>query len=298
MTETRSKAARPPRYVMLQKERGETPLETLSKWKVANPEFAEVPASYAGRLDPMAEGKLLVLLGEECKKQAAYTKLDKEYEIEVLLDLKTDSGDVLGLVAQQHTSANRFLNTNETNSNSHRSAPLVPSAKELQTVLKHEIGRHSRRYPVFSSKTVSGKPLFLYALEGTLNTIQVPQHIETIYTIKLLKTEKVSTQELQKRIEQLLSKVPRSDEPSKLLGADFRQDAVRAEWQKLFATLPAKQFTILKLRVICGSGSYMRTLAERIGMSLGSTALALSINRTKIGHYVSLGLVSFWSKKY
>ncbi len=90
-----------PKYVVLNKKRGETPLELLHSWKIeyskVNPLILTTPLSYAGRLDPMAEGKMLVLIGDECKKQSAYIKLDKEYEIEIVLDLKTDTGDVLGM---------------------------------------------------------------------------------------------------------------------------------------------------------------------------------------------------------
>jgi tRNA pseudouridine(55) synthase len=271
-----------PPYVVLQKKRGETPLETIASWKQANPSFADVPASYAGRLDPMAEGLLLVLLGEECKKQSDYTKLDKTYDIEVLLDVGTDTGDVLGIPNYKVMAR----------SSTEEIVLQVPN------VLRAERGSRSRKYPVYSSKTVNGKPLFLYALEGTLSSITIPEHIETIYRISLEKIETVTTEALHTRIQNLLSVVPRSDEPSKALGADFRQDRVRAEWETLFARLPVRAFTILRLRVTCGSGVYMRTLAERLGEALGSTGVALSIRRTKIGKFRSFGPWGFWTKSY
>ena len=56
------------RFVVLEKKVGETPLACLLSYKKAHPELGGIPASYAGRLDPMASGKLLILLGEECKK--------------------------------------------------------------------------------------------------------------------------------------------------------------------------------------------------------------------------------------
>jgi tRNA U55 pseudouridine synthase TruB len=267
------------RWVVLDKKRGETPLEVLSTWKSAHSEYAEIPASYAGRLDPMAEGKLLVLLGEECKRQDAYTKLDKEYEIEVLLDFKTDTGDVLGLPKYDGKNT-------------------IPRPPLLRTVLTHEEGKHSRKYPIFSSKTVNGKPLFLYALEGKLGEIQIPEHIETMYRVKYQGSHQLNSTQLNQRMEELLAHVPRSDEPSKLLGADFRQDEIRAKWNEIFTSLPERNFTILKLCVTCGSGAYMRTLAERIGASFGTTALALTINRTKIGKYVPIGPVGYWTKLY
>lgn len=87
-----------PPYVLLHKAVGQTPLEVLELWRQTKPELKNTPLAYAGRLDPMAEGVLLVLIGDECKKQTEYHHLDKEYEFEVLFGLASDSGDVLGLI--------------------------------------------------------------------------------------------------------------------------------------------------------------------------------------------------------
>ncbi len=282
-----------PKWVVLHKKRGQTPLDVLSAYKAIHPELSDVPMSYAGRLDPMAEGKLLVLIGDECKRQDTYTKLDKEYEIEVLLGVKTDTGDVLGIPTTDRENGKKdsFLNSNETNLSSR-------FLSAVRDAIKHEVGSHSRKYPVFSSRTVNGKPLFLYSLEGTLDTITIPEHIETIYRIKDQGSYQLTKDELRIRISKLLADVPRSDEPSKVLGADFRQDEVRARWEELLKGISDQKFTILKLRIICGSGSYMRTLAERIGKSLGTNSLALSINRTKIGMCSKWGAVICWIKAY
>jgi tRNA pseudouridine(55) synthase len=227
----------------------------------------------------MAEGKLLMLLGDECKKQKDYTNLDKEYEIEVLLDAGTDTGDALGLAEYAHTET-------------------LPKLAELTRILREQVGTHERAYPAYSSKTVNGKPLFLYTLEGTLDEISIPTHPEHIYHIKLLSREQKSVAQVQSRMQELLAVVPRSDEPSKLLGADFRQDEIRTRWRATFANIPERQFTILKLRVTCGSGAYMRTLAQEIGKALGKQALALTIKRTRIGRYLALGPLGFWMKQY
>ncbi len=238
---------------------------TLTAWKERNPEYKDMPASYAGRLDPMASGKLLVLLGEECKKQKEYTKLDKEYEIEVLFDVGSDTGDALGLVeyAGKTTPVDNF--------------------SRLPEILKAEEGSHTRPYPHFSSKTVNGKPLFLHALEGDLSRITIPTHEERIYRIKILKRTSLSAEKLQERITDFLARVPSSDEPSKRLGADFRIAAVRQSWDKALAQAHGRSFVIISLRVSCGSGTYMRALAPRLGEALGSRAFALSIHRTRLG---------------
>ncbi len=252
------------RYIVLDKKVGETPLAAIQAWKAANPAYAGVPASYAGRLDPMASGKLLILLGEECKKQKKYLGLDKEYEIEVLLDVGSDTGDALGLIESTKKDT-RF------------------TTAFIKKILAGEVGTHERAYPAFSSKTVNGKPLFLHTLEGTLSSIRIPKHEERIYRVELIGDARIEQEALLERVEDFLKLVPMTDEPSKLLGADFRIAAVRESWSKAFAEVGERTFSIITLRVVCGSGTYMRTLAPRIGDALGTKALALSIRRTKIG---------------
>lgn len=239
----------------------------LNAWKEQNQEYKDVPASYAGRLDPMASGKLLVLLGEECKRQKAYTKLDKEYEIEVLLDVGSDTGDALGLVEY-----------------SGKKTP-VDNFSRVDEILRAEEGSHVRQYPHYSSKTVNGKPLFLYALEGTIGSIEIPTHEERIHRIVFRGATPLSHSKVSERITEFLARVPYSNEPSKALGADFRIAAVRSSWESLLIDSGDRDFIVLKLRVTCGSGSYMRSLAPRIGEALGTKAIAISIHRTKIGKY-------------
>jgi tRNA U55 pseudouridine synthase TruB len=266
------------KYVVLEKKLGQTPLEAIHEWKAANPEYAEVPASYAGRLDPMATGLLLVLLGDECKKKESYTGLDKEYEVEVLLDIGSDTGDVLGIISEN-------------------AAQTSPSAETIRAALGNELGAHQRAYPAFSSKTANGIPLFLHALRGTLDSITIPEHEETFYRIRLESISSLSLKELHLRIQDMLSHAPASDEASKELGADFRIHAVRNSWQSVFLH-EDRSYAVLKLRVICGSGAYMRTLAQRLGTALGTSALALSIHRTRIGIYRKFGLFAVWTREF
>ena len=106
--------------VIIHKNLGETPLEALERFRLEQIKksdnnlisnstkldsvtdnsinWKKIPMTYAGRLDPVAEGELLILIGEECKNKEKYLGLDKEYEVEILLGLTTDTYDILGLV--------------------------------------------------------------------------------------------------------------------------------------------------------------------------------------------------------
>jgi tRNA pseudouridine55 synthase len=262
------------RYILLDKKIGETPLSALQKWKRLH--GYDKPACYAGRLDPMASGKLLVLLGDACKEQAAYRNLDKEYDIEILVGIGTDTGDVLGI-------PHRALHQTRINN------------KLLANIFTQECGGHIQAYPAFSSKTVNGKPLFMHALEGTLGDISLPTHIEHIYRIRYQGSYSVSHIELAQKVSALLDHVPRTDEPSKKLGKDFRVDTIREDWAALLSREYRSEFTILRLKVTCASGTYMRSLATRVGRAIGTEAFAFSIRRTNIGKYIQLfSVVGFW----
>lgn len=266
-------------YVVLEKPVGQTPLEAMQAWKAAHPEYAGVSTTYAGRLDPMASGKLLVLLGDECRKREQYIGLDKEYEIEVVLGLSTDTGDTLGLPSVS-------------------GRQIHPTAEALRSALSSLRGTHSVPYPAFSSKTVAGKPLFQYALEGTLGMISIPEHDETVYRAQVTSMRDITAAQLQEQLRGLLRVVPRSDESSKTLGTDFRQDEIRAAWDELLDSVAERTFSIVSLRIACASGTYMRTLAERLGKALNTNGFALSIHRTRIGTYMPLGQLGFWMRTY
>src|SRR3989344_2297636 len=81
----------------LYKKEGQTPLEAMEEFRKENLEYKDQKMTYAGRLDPMAEGVLLILTGDDCKEKQKYLGLNKEYEFEILWGFQTDTYDILGL---------------------------------------------------------------------------------------------------------------------------------------------------------------------------------------------------------
>ncbi len=259
------------KYVVLNKEAGETPLALLDRFRGANSWVGDKKLTYAGRLDPMASGKMIVLVGEECKKKEEYLSLDKEYEFEILFGFSSDTGDVLGLVENEDDGASRAFD-----------------ADELSVVTQKFIGEISLPYPAFSSKTVSGKPLFVWALEGRLNEIDIPLRESVIYKLSLKEARTISKEELRAEIFEKIAKVkptPLSEGQQDFLGKDFRKKEILERWGAALNKASEKKFQIAKFVCIASSGTYMRTLATEIGKSLNTKTLAFSIHRTKIGEY-------------
>lgn len=243
----------------IEKDVGETPLQALERFRKSDSNLIGVPMTYAGRLDPMASGKLLILIGDECKKRAEYDGLDKEYEFEVLLGISTDSGDVLGMP--------KICKYNS-----------AEDERVIQ-VLNKVIGKHEFTYPVFSSKPVAGKPLFQHAHDKTIADIEMPTREAVVYSIVFEGSSTVAAQELKRNILKKINLLVAPVDPS-IPGSDFRKKEICQKWNELGIE---GMYQILTFNAVVGPGTYVRTLAPFIAHKLGTCGLAYSIHRSKIG---------------
>lgn len=242
--------------LVLYKKTGETPLECLERLRVEQPEYKDEILSYAGRLDPLAEGLLLVLVGEENKKRKEYLYFDKEYEVDILFGVATDTHDVLGLVTEE--------------------AKEIPEGLRqfVENKLSSFVGEFEQEYPAFSSKPINGVPLFEIAKSG-MKDIEVPTKKVSIYSIEKKGWKMISKEALQKEIKEKVS----------LVKGDFRQKEIIAQWEAFFQETAITTFPVCTIEVTCSSGTYMRSLADKIGKKEGSYALAWRIKRMRVGEY-------------
>ena len=239
------------KVLYLNKKEGETPLETIKRYQKENPEYEKEKMTYAGRLDPMAEGVLIVLVGEECKKKEEYLGMNKEYEFEVLWGFKTDTYDILGLPQSTWTSDVQV---------------------EVGSLLDGLKGKKSFKYPPYSSMTVEGKQLFQWAREGRLDEIEIPEKEVEIYEIKKTGDYQLDKEELRTNIQERIS----------LVKGDFRQEEILSGWCEEFEKDSREKYTVSKFKVTCSSGTYVRSIANKLGEKTGVGAIAFKINRTKI----------------
>ncbi len=265
------------RRAVIRKEVGETPLMALERFRAGQPELAQTSLTYAGRLDPMASGELLILIGDECKKRAAYDALDKEYVFDILFGFESDTGDILGL-AQGGAS------------------PVDVSSADIERVLPSLVGTLALPYPAYSSKTVDGTPLFVHARQGTLRDVVRPEVTTRIYALALESLSKRNVHEIRRDIERRLGLLC-VDETSENPYKDFRRDSVQSAWRSLLSG--DEEYVVARIRATVSSGTYMRSLAPLIAKRLGATGLAYSIERTRIGRYIPLPFGwGFWMRTY
>ncbi len=248
----------------LNKNIGETPLECIQRFTADNPEYKGEKMTYAGRLDPLASGLLLVLAGEECKNKEKYLNLDKEYELTILFGFKTDSLDLLGLIEESQEGAMEKIG--------------YYKKADFEKILEKFEKSFSQKYPRFSSKTISGRPLFQITKEEGIDDSDLPE-------------KEVEIKKIEFKSFGLISKKYLWDMALKnifLVQGNFRQNMIWAKWEKTLEYFTDKNLPTLTIRVSCTSGTYMRALAQAVGVELNLPSLALKIKRLKIGSFTCL----------
>jgi tRNA pseudouridine(55) synthase len=243
---------------VINKKIGETPLEALIRLRTERPEYKDSSLTYAGRLDPMAEGALLVLSDEDNKRRDEFLKMDKEYEFDVLWGIETDTYDMLGKIVDSNIPA------------------IFDKKIFLKTIEKYQ-GIYNQPYPPYSSQPVDGKPLFEWAREGRINEIDIPSKEINIKKLEHVCDRRIITADLKEKI---LSNID-------LIKGDFRQKEIKSLWQVFFTKHSSTIFTYSTFRATVTSGAYMRGLAHDFGRDLGCGAIALRIVRKRVGDYIS-----------
>ncbi len=237
------------------KELGETPLECIERFRKENTDFALAKITYAGRLDPMAEGLLILLTNEKVNEKEKFLDLPKTYAVEILWGVETDTLDILGLITG--TKDNTIELT------------------QVLSYLEKSKGKFEQEYPAYSSKPVQGKPLFQWAREGKIDEIIIPKHEVEILGAKFLERIDVKGEDVLKMIEEKVS----------LVAGDFRQAEVLEKWRLLLNGMRARDFNIDKIELRVSSGFYVRQFVSDMARNFGGSATTFHITRTQVGDY-------------
>ncbi len=187
--------------------------------------------AYAGRLDPLAYGKITILTGNDIYKKDVYCNKSKIYETWMIEGIMTDTYDIMGLVVAE---------------------PLEP----LEPLVPHN---YKQYYPPYSSIPIRvgdiRKPLWYY----TKNNIKIPDELRpykqvTLHNVIKLDEKYISSNEL---LDIILDRI------SKVIIGDFRQDDITKQWKQLLCT--TSTYKISKWQFEISSGGYIRYIANMMG---------------------------------
>jgi tRNA pseudouridine55 synthase len=122
-----------------------------------------VKAGHTGTLDPLATGLLIVLTGKFTKNASSFLKLDKAYEVKVVLGIETDTFDSEGTVLRQ--------------------CATEVTRQELERVLKEFDGDIWQTPPLFSAKKMAGQKAYQLARKGI--SVDMPPKKVSIHSLEL-----------------------------------------------------------------------------------------------------------------
>lgn len=233
---------------------GKTAVEMIELLRVKYPEYSNVKISYAGRLDPMASGVLILLIGEdENKARREREKSDKEYYFTMLFGIKSDTYDICGIPQKKGK---------------------LPKISDLENILPKFTGNIFQKIPIYSAYRVRGKPMYVLASKNELKESDIPTIPREIYKIELKDHRFISGAELLAEVKKRLSLITRGD---------FRQDKIIDGYEKVVRN--KDKFLLVNAYSHVSSGTYIRSLCNDIGEKLGTNCISFEIVRTRSGQY-------------
>lgn len=122
---------------------------------------------HTGTLDPLASGVLVICVGTATKLVEILSSNDKEYEVEMLLGIETDTYDITGNILKKES--------------------VSIDNSTIEKVLQSMVGTYNQEVPIYSAVKINGKKLYEYARNN--EDVILPVRQVTIKKIDLLNIE-------------------------------------------------------------------------------------------------------------
>lgn len=258
--------------ILAYKNIGETVLEVV--YKIKQELNIKEKMTFVGRLDPMAFGYFLILVGEECKNKEKYLGMDKEYFFDILVGVETDTLDILG----------KIINFNLNLS--------LGEDSEVKGVCEKLIGKIKLPYPKYSSKTFNGEYLFDSSDENYKKYLSEGEgkiQEKNIYDLVYINKRSCSFDLLIKEIEEKIKTLGEYDGVRK----EFRQEEILNIWKNLVNEINERdlnynlksEFTLMSFKCVVSSGTYVRQISQEILKNLGLVGTTFCILRSRFGYF-------------
>lgn len=136
--------------LLIDKPQGITSFDCIRRLRRCFPRGTKI--GHAGTLDPMATGLMIIGVGSETKRLGDYLKLPKTYEAEILLGVRTDTGDIDGKAVDEVRSMSYEL--------------WKGRESDIKETLEGMVGKLQLPVPKYSAVKRGGEPLYQKARRG------------------------------------------------------------------------------------------------------------------------------------
>lgn len=205
---------------------GETMNELLERFKQEYKDEKIEKISYAGRLDPLAQGIVIIFTNEDVYKQESYVAKNKTYRFMLVHNIQTDTFDIMGLITNINNDKNEDV-------------------EEKEYIMK---------YPPFSSHYIKRhkEPLW----KCTKNNLEVTEDEWPKQNIRVNKYVKLKEEEINgKQLYNLIS-----ERINKVVKQTFRQNEILEKWKNNINT--EQIYTISHHEISLSKGGYVRAFAN------------------------------------
>jgi len=215
--------------LLFDKKIGETMDEMISRFRQEYSIDNKIKVAYAGRLDPLAFGKIIILTDKDIYDKEKYCGKDKTYTCWIVQDIQTDTYDIMGKIVSENIWE-----------------PVYNGIKDLE---------YEQQYPMYSSIYViqdgMRKPLWYYE-KNNIKVVNIPcKKVKLISGEKILE-ESISSIELLRLIKDRIEQVKKDT---------YRQHEIIEVWKD---KLEDRVYTISKWKFTITSGGYIRYLANKM----------------------------------
>ena len=230
---------------LISKRIGESMGQLVERFRSAQNVGAEVSITFAGRLDPLAEGLCILLVGSFVHEKEKYLAYDKTYTGTFVAGIATDTYDIAGIPTFRS---------------------LITGKQEILQEIKNWTTHTNQEYPMYSSKPVDGKPLWMWARDGMVPRSGMPSRTIAVSSSDGEYVGEISLAELCTEVKKLLGVFP----------SGFRRDEIGEAWAKLEGKM---NLDLYRFEVTVSSGTYVRGLVHTLGGTLKTLC------RTRIGPF-------------
>lgn len=220
---------------------------------------------FAGRLDPMARGKVLLLFNDECKKIEKYKNMNKIYKFKIVIGFQTDSDDPLGIIQN--------INPNITPEN------IIEVKNKL--LYNIETGPFKQSFHKYSSKCINGKPLWQITQENKNNEnktkacndeLDLPSHLVSIYDYKIGKCEQYNFIDWKNKIINQINTIDKK--------CNFNQENIINQWDNV--NMDVNYIYAIPVTLTVSSGFYVRQFVRDFSNMIDFPLMVYDINRIEI----------------
>jgi tRNA U55 pseudouridine synthase TruB len=186
---------------------GETMGELINRFRSENNLDKDIKIAFAGRLDPIAYGKVIILTHNDVYKKDEYCSFNKIYQCKIVQGFKTDTFDIMGLVSNIDTSM------------------LYDFNNLYDNVINYSF---EQEYPAYSSYKVADingvkRPLW-FCNKNNIKINSVPTKQINLFYGKQIEQYEINYTDLYKLITNKIDSVK---------SKTFRQDEILEKWKSI-----------------------------------------------------------------